>query len=429
MSAWGLDGGGPLNAQQVETSSSTSSRSRSPARTATPRRQGDPLTARPATSRPRSRRRSSNGRRSAVEDGEYGRSARRCSTSNSPAAPTAAPVATPPGGATATRRAGPGRSRLEPHRWRRRTPTSRTRQDMIDFISNGSVNGAGYGSQGQGAARCRASGRCSPTSRSTPSSTTCGVCRCARRLAIVAISWEPELRGILIVDHRRRRADAARCTSSSATNLGARLGFLVGLAGLAGWMALMGVDLVIYGIGLQGPRSRRGRPWPGGPCSRTPPRSSRPGCSTSRRDPRRRRRTPTRPTSSPREFVEEGWDARSIRHRRRPVRPAPRPASSSRRRRLRRRRVRGDRASSTPVASATRMVGERSTSRVLPQAALRRRRGRPARADTRRARPGGADERRSTRPSQRQYVYMIRDLGARRQPAVVLAIGGDDRSS
>ena len=33
---------------------------------------------------------------------------------------------------------------------------------------------------------------------------------------------------------------------------------------------------------------------------------------------------------------------------------------------------------------------------------------------------------RSTRPRQHQYVYMVRDLGARRQPAFVLAIGGGD---
>ncbi|MFP5487662.1 MAG: hypothetical protein ACLGHQ_05090, partial [Acidimicrobiia bacterium] len=36
------------------------------------------------------------------------------------------------------------------------------------------------------------------------------------------------------------------------TNLGARLGFMVSFAGLAGWMALMGSVWWIYGIGLQG---------------------------------------------------------------------------------------------------------------------------------------------------------------------------------
>ena len=38
-----------------------------------------------------------------------------------------------------------------------------------------------------------------------------------------------------------------------ATNLGARLGFLVTLAGLTGWLLLMGIIWMIYGIGLKGP--------------------------------------------------------------------------------------------------------------------------------------------------------------------------------
>ena len=37
-----------------------------------------------------------------------------------------------------------------------------------------------------------------------------------------------------------------------ATNLGGRLGFLVALTGLAGWMLLMGITWSIYGIGLRG---------------------------------------------------------------------------------------------------------------------------------------------------------------------------------
>ena len=38
-----------------------------------------------------------------------------------------------------------------------------------------------------------------------------------------------------------------------ATNLGARLGILVALAGLSGWIMLMGLIWMIYGIGLKGP--------------------------------------------------------------------------------------------------------------------------------------------------------------------------------
>jgi hypothetical protein len=69
---------------------------------------------------------------------------------------------------------------------------------------------------------------------------------------LLAIGWEPELRGILIVII----SVVVLCGSVYmilATNLGARLGFLVALTGLAGWMALMGIIWMIYGIGLKGP--------------------------------------------------------------------------------------------------------------------------------------------------------------------------------
>ena len=68
---------------------------------------------------------------------------------------------------------------------------------------------------------------------------------------LLAINWSPELRGILIV------IIAVAVLMGSiymilATNLGARLGFLVALTGLAGWMLLMGIVWSIYGIGLRG---------------------------------------------------------------------------------------------------------------------------------------------------------------------------------
>jgi hypothetical protein len=68
---------------------------------------------------------------------------------------------------------------------------------------------------------------------------------------LLAIGWEPELRGILIV------IIAVGTLMGTvylilATNLGARLGFLVTLAGLAGWMFLMGMIWAVYGIGLRG---------------------------------------------------------------------------------------------------------------------------------------------------------------------------------
>lgn len=70
--------------------------------------------------------------------------------------------------------------------------------------------------------------------------------------ALVAISWEPELRGVLTVII----AVVALCGSVYlilGTNLGARLGFLVALTGLAGWMALLGMLWWLFGIGLVGP--------------------------------------------------------------------------------------------------------------------------------------------------------------------------------
>ncbi len=70
--------------------------------------------------------------------------------------------------------------------------------------------------------------------------------------SLLAIGWEPELRGLLTVII----AVVVFCGSVYlilGTNLGARLGFLVSFTGLAGWMMLMGIIWMIYGIGLKGP--------------------------------------------------------------------------------------------------------------------------------------------------------------------------------
>jgi hypothetical protein len=70
-------------------------------------------------------------------------------------------------------------------------------------------------------------------------------------MGMLAINWEFELRGILTVI-----MGVAVLMGSVylvlMTNLGARLGFLVTLAAFAGWMALMGGIWWIYGIGLKG---------------------------------------------------------------------------------------------------------------------------------------------------------------------------------
>jgi hypothetical protein len=71
-------------------------------------------------------------------------------------------------------------------------------------------------------------------------------------MSLLAIGWEPELRGLLTVII----GVVILCGSVygiMATNLGSRLAFLVAITGLAGWMMLMGAVWMIYGIGLRGP--------------------------------------------------------------------------------------------------------------------------------------------------------------------------------
>lgn len=65
------------------------------------------------------------------------------------------------------------------------------------------------------------------------------------------LTWDPGVRGVLIV------ALGLAILGGTVylllgTNLGARLGFLVAIAGLSGWMALMGFVWAIYGIGYVG---------------------------------------------------------------------------------------------------------------------------------------------------------------------------------
>ena len=68
---------------------------------------------------------------------------------------------------------------------------------------------------------------------------------------LLAIGWEPEIRGI----SSSSSASVVLCGSVYlilATNLGSRLGFLVALAALFGWLMLMGIIWWVYGIGLKG---------------------------------------------------------------------------------------------------------------------------------------------------------------------------------
>jgi hypothetical protein len=70
-------------------------------------------------------------------------------------------------------------------------------------------------------------------------------------LTTLAVNWQPQLRGYTVVI-----ISVVVLIGGTylvvGTNLGARLGFLVVLAGLFGWMAAMGAIWWTYGIGLQG---------------------------------------------------------------------------------------------------------------------------------------------------------------------------------
>ena len=71
-------------------------------------------------------------------------------------------------------------------------------------------------------------------------------------MSLLAIGWEPELRGILTVII----GVVILCGSVYgilATNLGYRLAFLLAAAGVMGWMTIMALVWMIYGIGLRGP--------------------------------------------------------------------------------------------------------------------------------------------------------------------------------
>ena len=238
--------------------------------------------------------------------------------------------------------------------------------------------------------------------------------------ALMAISWEPELRGILIVII----AFVTLCGGVYlvlATNLGVRLGFLVAFTGLVGWMAVMGAVWWMYGIGLKGPE---------------PSWESMPG-KTVIQDTAALRSAgvldtlPTIPEGSSfreeadlvaQQFVDEGWVQLEESE------PSFGQAGSA--------------AGELLVETDTFANGEFKVERVFDTggerfpkindsldflaffhrphhavvevAPLEQLQAEPGRAPT----PPEID---TTR--QHQYVYMIRDLGARRQPAALITLG------
>ena len=239
--------------------------------------------------------------------------------------------------------------------------------------------------------------------------------------SIVAIGWEPELRGILIVIIAVATLNGT-VYLVMATNLGARLGFLVALAGLAGWMALMGFIWMIYGIGLKGEDPT----WKA-VSGRTVLQDTRALLQTQVLDGIGE--IPDDATSAEAadtvaaEFDDEGWELIDS------ASPEFGQAGASAGTFLEEEGAFA--AGEFEVQRIFDTGGERYPKLgeaidflaffhkphyvVVEVAALEQTRAEPGRA----APSPQIDESR-----QRQYVYMIRDLGTRRQPAAVLAVGG-----
>jgi len=66
-----------------------------------------------------------------------------------------------------------------------------------------------------------------------------------------ALKWEPQIHGLLVVLLAIVLLPGSIYLLLS-TNLGARVGFLVAIAGLFGWMTLMSIIWTVYGIGFTG---------------------------------------------------------------------------------------------------------------------------------------------------------------------------------
>jgi hypothetical protein len=236
---------------------------------------------------------------------------------------------------------------------------------------------------------------------------------------LLAINWEPEIRGVLITVI----SISLFCGSIYlllATNLGARLGFLVALTGLMGWMTLLGIIWMIYGIGLKGPDPS----WqsvPGRTVLQDNDALFQAGVFDSRVDIPPDASFPEQADLVADEFHREGWTQLSEDD------PSFSQASAAA----------GEFLEETGAFAAGEfqaqrvfdvggerypMIGDfdllaffhKPHYAVVEVAPLVPVRTEPGRAPP----PATVDDAR-----QRQYVYMIRDLGARRQPAFVLTIG------
>lgn len=236
---------------------------------------------------------------------------------------------------------------------------------------------------------------------------------------LLAIGWEPELRGILIVII----SVTVLCGSIYmilATNLGVRLGFLVALTGLAGWMAMMGVIWMIYGIGLTGPAPT----WdaiPGRTVLQDTSALYQAGVFESPLEIPEGTSFPDEAALVKEEFVTEGWTPLSEEE------PGFGQAASAAAVFLE--ETGAFSAGEFRAANVFDIGGERSP--MIGDFDLLAFRHSPHYAVVEvvplvqtRAEPGRAPAAAVVDTSrQSQYVYMVRNLGARRQPAFVLTVG------
>ena len=239
-------------------------------------------------------------------------------------------------------------------------------------------------------------------------------------MSLLAIGWEPELRGLLTVII----GVVVLCGSVymiMATNMGARLGFLVALTGLFGWLALMGAVWGIYGIGLQG-RQAEWKPVPGATVLQTSEALVAGGALMELPEIPDDATFPEEAELVSGQFVEEGWIVLD------PASPAFGQAQASASVFLEEEDafageyvvtdvydIGGDRW--PKIGDSVDFLAFRHDPHyVVAQAsAIQETREEPGRAP---ATPQIDED------QQVQYVYMIRDLGTRRQPAAVLTIGG-----
>jgi hypothetical protein len=242
-------------------------------------------------------------------------------------------------------------------------------------------------------------------------------------MSLLAIGWDPELRGLLTVI-MGVVVLMGSVYMIMATNMGSRLSFLVTLTGLMGWMALMGATWWIYGSGLQGPEPS----WaaiPGQTIIQDVPALRSAGALESLPDGYE-----DAPATEVHKLVEEQFFDEGY------IKISAGDAAYGQAQAAASANIELDGALAAGQYEVTEVFdigGERyplilgnesldffaffhkphyTVVEVSPLTPVRTEPGRaPASAEI--------DE-----AGQRQYVYMVRDLGAKRQPAVVLTIGG-----